>query len=672
MAPSWNYTPLQPEEVRLLFLDPGGSSDDLSGSLVVTRHDPEQGVIPRYEALSYAWGDQADPDHIGLRLPDVKPKTRRPSDQGIVDDDEDDSSRPFAIRRNLSAALRQLRHDTDTRVLWCDSICINQQDLDERAAQVRRMGDIFKHAWRVIAWLGPADHQSHLAIRTLAELADYIDFSSDGEDYPVNQVRLKAATAEVFTDSERLLPLTQEQWGALEALISRSWFRRLWVRQEIVLAGRDAVAVVGGDSIPWMHLSTVFELIAIKRTKSVVKLSIHLAVDIYAVRTFSHMRLLRNFSSLVAFTYQCEVTDPRDLVYGLLGIASGSMTSKIPVDYTKDVKEVYCDALVQASTWHQDLTLLSFCDSASEPTWVPDLHRIRGMRALISGRAGTDSPSSARKLSKMHADARGVRCDAITEVVGPATEQEGATQDQLRALVVEVARRYLGPDPDAWSQDRLVQFCLTLLASESALTAPELDRSRALFASQVSPASRGSARAPPGDATAQLYPYIYYLQGRCLYLTRMGYLMLGPRGCQPGDVVVVLLGSNLPTVLRTIRRSGGGGDDDGGEYQIKGPACHPALFRGEALLGPLPEGWQVTNLNGLGRPIYNSPEGVQQYMDPRLGRLPPIEGWELRKRQDGSPFFYSAERDRWTNFDPRASEEELLKRGVPIQTFALT
>lgn len=641
----------------MLVLDPSSGSDDLSGSLAVKQHDPETNKIPGYEALSYTWGDQTDPDYIALRSSDVESETSKPQDQ---DADDYCSPRKLAIGRNLGAALRQLRHTTNTRVLWCDSICINQRDLDERAAQVRRMGHIYTYASRVIAWLGPADDQSRLAMRTLSELAAYIDFSNAERDLQVNQLHLKPETAEVFTNPDKSLPLPQEQWQAIEALISRSWFRRLWVRQEIALAGKDTIAVAGNDSIPWIHFSGAFELIAIKRTTSVLT-AVHLSVDIYVVRTFSHMKYLKDFATLVAFTHGCGVTDPRDLVYGLLGIASGEFTSKITIDYTKDVKEVYTDALVQASKWHQNLILLSFCDSASEPTWVPDLHKIGGLRAMIRGVAGLASPSAARVLSKTHAEVRGVRCDAITECLGPSTEEEGRTQEQVRAILIKVARRFLGPDPDSWAQDKLQQFCLALLTSEQAVQPSTFDKYKAYLTPWVRTA--GSADALPGDFQVQLYPLIYYLLGRALYLTRMGYLVLGPRGCQHGDLVCVFLGSNVPTVLRATGN---------GEYHIKGPVCHPALFFGEALLGELPEGWRPLYPNRAARTIWENQERERQDIDPRLSGMPLPNGWELRRRQDGTAFFYNAEQDRLTDFDPRASEEELQKRGVKIQTFTLT
>lgn len=211
MAPSFPHTALKAGEVRLLSLHPGSGSDILSGSLIVTQLDPEHNEIPHYEALSYAWGDQTDPDHITLR-----------SSNAGSDVADDGSSLRLPIGRNLAAALRQLRQDSDTRALWCDLICIDQQDLEERAVQVRRMGAIFKHASRVFAWLGPADDHSRLALCTLSEVAAYIDCTNwDQFDFSF-KMPLKPGAPELLPDGKMELLRDRQQWQALHALLSRA------------------------------------------------------------------------------------------------------------------------------------------------------------------------------------------------------------------------------------------------------------------------------------------------------------------------------------------------------------------------------------------------------------------------------------------------------------------
>jgi len=47
--------------------------------------------------------------------------------------------------------------------MWIDSICVNQNDIQEKIYQVRLMGEIFPKAERVLIWLGEISAQSRLA-----------------------------------------------------------------------------------------------------------------------------------------------------------------------------------------------------------------------------------------------------------------------------------------------------------------------------------------------------------------------------------------------------------------------------------------------------------------------------------------------------------------------------
>jgi len=49
-------------------------------------------------------------------------------------------------------------------VLWIDTICISQNDLEERNQQVRFMNMIYHNARRVLVWLGKEADESDIAI----------------------------------------------------------------------------------------------------------------------------------------------------------------------------------------------------------------------------------------------------------------------------------------------------------------------------------------------------------------------------------------------------------------------------------------------------------------------------------------------------------------------------
>ena len=155
MAP-YQYQPLNEveREIRLLTLHPGSYNNPMVISLntVVLK----KGQIPRFEALSYAWGD-ASGEHTPnltwvrsgfLTLERMIDRV----DIFIVAEQPKWSSLHFTehcsetlpITKNLFHALNYLRREDESRHFWIDAICVNQEDLDERGKQVQRMADIYR------------------------------------------------------------------------------------------------------------------------------------------------------------------------------------------------------------------------------------------------------------------------------------------------------------------------------------------------------------------------------------------------------------------------------------------------------------------------------------------------------------------------------------------------
>jgi hypothetical protein len=109
-------------EIRLLDIRPGLFDAPIQCDL---RH---ASLIsdPDFTALSYTWGD---------------PKVRNPIKI---------NGQSLDVTLNLYNALHHMRSLNEVRTFWIDAVCINQDDLEERAAQVLRMCDIYTIAitWR--------------------------------------------------------------------------------------------------------------------------------------------------------------------------------------------------------------------------------------------------------------------------------------------------------------------------------------------------------------------------------------------------------------------------------------------------------------------------------------------------------------------------------------------
>lgn len=126
----YRYRPLYGDQIRLLHLSAGLYHDEL----IVTLEHVDLKQQPKYEALSYTWGTSFKDCHVSFR-----------TGTGV---------KKIAITKNLEAALLRLRSVEQTRVIWIDQVCINQDDIRERSSQVSRMGLIYASAFQVCIWIG--------------------------------------------------------------------------------------------------------------------------------------------------------------------------------------------------------------------------------------------------------------------------------------------------------------------------------------------------------------------------------------------------------------------------------------------------------------------------------------------------------------------------------------
>ncbi|KAF2181338.1 HET-domain-containing protein, partial [Zopfia rhizophila CBS 207.26] len=103
---------------------------------------------------------------------------------------------------------------------WIDTLCINQNDPEERTSQVELMGAIYSAAKRVVIWLGEEDTASQKAIDTMIELSKSL-------------VKLLGGHyGAVFRHDKH--PYKDEA-RAINEFFDRPWFKRVWAFQEAVL-----------------------------------------------------------------------------------------------------------------------------------------------------------------------------------------------------------------------------------------------------------------------------------------------------------------------------------------------------------------------------------------------------------------------------------------------------
>jgi hypothetical protein len=175
---------------------------------------------------------------------------------------------------------------------------------------------------------------------------------------------------------------------ALRDLARRQWFRRTWITQELSLASK-ATMVCGHRSISWDTFIFGFTMTFVngKRASGGWPEDENFIGALAQIREWVHRSEsvssvhYRHPVTLLDLLHDCrifEATDPRDKVYGLLGVAPpDSEAASVQVDYSKSVEEVYEDLANLILSSSGNLDLLSVPQNNSQfsqrlPSWAPD------------------------------------------------------------------------------------------------------------------------------------------------------------------------------------------------------------------------------------------------------------------------------------------------------------
>jgi hypothetical protein len=676
----YQYSPLRKDrdELRLVRLLPGSISAEIEIEIF---HAPRSS---KYEALSYVWGPPERTDVALVRKP-VKALSK-PVDHANRSkrDEHSEPSATIGIADNLAVALRHLRDPIKSRILWMDAICINQDDLAERSAEVLEMGSIYSRAEQVVVWLGPSSKDSRLAVETLKRLGD-------GIRYHINDHYISYKTGSwavrLQSDSEALM-FHQPSWFAIGDLLRRQWFSRLWVFQEIGLATK-ATLFAGQDGIDWFlfttaiqwlrgiseHLNQVFHELKFEDfTKSSFVGLLHISFKSYP-REFGIL-------SLLELTSRLNSSDPRDRLYALRALVVPTERKFITPDYSKSVEEAFRNFTFR---FYQEtgtgflLTRCSLRDASSKlqmPSWVPDFSATDLPRAFYAFSASGRSKFSA-VLNNECLTVQGVKLATITSLLGPFktsyTNIEiiqvlrswqiscrssmypsgGSTSDAFIHAIVGGELAGLIPD---WRSCLSLEECRRILdPGEAGVEVEGINNIKARFL--------GKVRA--------------HLHGRVFFKTREGFFGICPESAKDGDLMVVFPGVYAPLALRPVTHQGQL------SYRIVGASYVHGAMDAEVLLGSIPVGWTFSYKMVDGDPMLVFARGnILTQKDPRLP-LPP----EWRYRYLSGKRFQDSELDSSMNFlpqgfenvktkesswfDPRLTPDALRERGIDLQEFVL-
>ena len=347
---NYQYSPLPSNDrtIRLLCIPPANHFLD---PLVCQMHQVRLIDKPKYAALSYAWGAPIFDHHVIC------------------------NGRRLAITAHLDAALRRFR-TTTWWMLWVDALCIDQTNIPERNHQVSIMKHVYSQASRTFIYLGESSLLEEEALQlmisltqlakllaksSLAELEDMkpLDVAtSRARDAAIRFIGLKNAgfpgTRTRTTDllSAGLPHPQHPAWKAMQALLSRPWFSRIWIIQEIVLSS-DVVVMLGIYHFSWklvtdcvyayLELGLGFWHATLPQDPTVVQSFVNSKTSVLGLLRVENDSQ-RRFIKLLSSFRKCHSSDLRDKVYALLGLADDQPAHRmVTIDYSKSVEAVYLE-----------------------------------------------------------------------------------------------------------------------------------------------------------------------------------------------------------------------------------------------------------------------------------------------------------------------------------------
>lgn len=563
----YQYKPLRDKnsDIRILVLNSKGLCKPgvINGSI----YHAYLGTKPDYEFLSCAWSSKEEhiPVFVGLRR------------------------RRLSIPKSLANALLDLQHQTDSRQLWIDATCIDQQNRKEKSQHVAtRMADIYKKAARVTYWLGPGDESSTVALSVLQQMSKMVVVDWNARSISPSQFA-KNAAGEIWSDTTNPLPLSDEQLRAISNLLCRDWFNRVWSLQEIWLTGLKAIFVCGKAFIKLVNFHVAIICLYLKKS-SCCDPETDLPGQVERVTRLCHASDNAALSSLLDFVRNATCDDPKDKVYGILDMIHPQYKLQIEVNYDRTALEVYRDLILQCIKQKSRLDILRYCHLDDRhkgmPSWIPNLAKEGTQKSFPEWSADADStcdaePFCATGVLKVHgrhvATVRGVQWIRF----GDDTDSIISTIRRLTPSNLDAEYVSGGSVFDA--------YCRTLGADQfSDITWPPASEWIDFISSRVALKrilGLGETDAGCSDDMQFLHTVDTTMQNCQFLTTKEGYIGLGPPAARAGDQVCVLPGSRGLMLLRPR-------PSPSDQHEVVGQAFVYGLMKGEGLLGPVPEPFQ--------------------------------------------------------------------------------
>lgn len=560
---NYPYRPLSPSdasEIRIVKLYPGKFEDGIRCELMHVSLTSEDAA---YIALSYAWGPPDVTESIVLDgeqfpattnlesflrhaqsmalaiaeyLPEIL-RTPRPECvtlrnqvmQSVLQDPNLPRGFPLEVGSEFYSIVQ--RHISEMGLIvdeqdglispqtspnscyltfWIDAICINQRDRAEKSQQVAKMKDIYSRAQSTVIWLGDAGQSAEdvdLAFSLMRDIRQQVQPYLDDRAQWTEVVDL--ITAEEFVEP-RIPSIT-----SLGEILTRPWFSRVWIIQEVANAQDSVVALVGLHPIQWKFLSHVVIPCCEYMTHSGNSSSVDIMFRTNAENVHTLRDLAREYADTMArrasshgaggsdntperlytlLQRTCgsfKATDPHDIIYAILGLlGTATIPRELLPDYTASVGHVFHQTAIYLVRHMRRVEFLRFekrenQDLAGVPTWVPDWRYVK----MGEVRGYENSPAANVTEDGLGLELEGITLGTVVTVVNPT------------AIAASVANTFIGRDQQLQEEENDRDTAIGVLT-----VVRGMQRLKELCLLQAQRAMPGRSLAGFQDAWERLWP----------------------------------------------------------------------------------------------------------------------------------------------------------------------
>ncbi|CZR57812.1 uncharacterized protein PAC_07701 [Phialocephala subalpina] len=560
---------IKKHEIRLLRLLPGNFNDNLECEFFHVSLDE----APGFEALSYTWG-----------LAEFS-YTLIPNKQKL------------SITQSVDIALRYMRLTTIARTFWIDAVCINQKDIHERNQQIQLMRSIYSIAEKVVVWLGEDANLSETGMKFVEKAVSRTDFNTLLEKHSIENWR--AVSYLMNRPWWTRAWVVQEVGVAKEAIVccgsSQVPFQHFRELSKLAQANRGEFD---------LH-ATYLRIMEKDPMFKELMTNIHMSSLIPTMDNIETPLL-----SVLFLSWKKQATDDRDKVYAMLGLATGH---NITPGYTKSLATVYTDMAEDAIMSQKCFDVLSYAAGPERkdgiPSWVPDwrayshhtspipfltLHTAPEQKTSLDSHfiletkywryalrlKRTSSKTYDHTTSNITNLDFNINASALLPpILSPEVENgvlkiSGHLFEEIVDTSKTTTKELPGEEHTAALQDvrnffdakfpdhieDATQYVGGGTLAEAMLQTSEAGRF--VGQDQAELADNKKPWGPENISLRWILPYsdrfgeMLAKRNRRVFVTKSGYLGLGPNSCAPGDLVALFSGCKWPFVVREEKANG--------------------------------------------------------------------------------------------------------------------